>query len=183
MTNHEGVRQQRRTVYEQSIVDWARLRAFAVRVAQETRKPKTDGLWYRDPRSGEQVRALGPHWPLDERKWQRRDTARFSGGTTEESESISYRLALLTDGQLVSCRIEEHEVVQIPGGRIFHEITHRVDTSLPDVDVTRLDFNRVHYSSKPGKVQAWGDLEPGPVLVRHSKGVGPSLALKELMQA
>lgn len=68
MSNRNGNSRDRRATYDRSVIERDRLRAFAVRVARETRAPRAEGLWYVDSRTGTQVMDLEPHWLLDERR-------------------------------------------------------------------------------------------------------------------
>lgn len=130
---------------------------------------------------------LGEHWVIDRRSWHRRETSRFSGTRVEENDGEEYVYALLATGELTVGILKTNEVWNYSpqGGAslVVHPTsTHRV-VDLDEHFAGTLDFEkRWRDGSMSGRpTYSWGDRDPGARVIRHSKGVGLTLALKDIL--
>ena len=205
--------------YEQSRVDWPRLRAYPRRVSQQTRLPLRGPATYSSPteqttyrtetrRAGFlgrrletikvpeiistalEVEALGRHWLLANRTRNRRETTMDgSRVAAETSEYASYTYALTPDGELIKLvLVREEQLYHHLSNSEHHEQIHHSAEPFSDSDVESFDFDHSFFDQTQkydrGKIQAWGDSHNphGHRLLRHAKGVGLTLVLKELLE-
>lgn len=147
-----------RAAYGASTIDWARLRAYAKKVAAQM----GDG---------------GDYWVLTVRHWNR--VGKVGGGNTEDlSERWEY--CLDRDGTL-NVRVESREVIYGPNGVTQYPPSTTIRPFMDD-DVTLFDFAPLHRRLR-GQFSGEDSRGPDPNrLLRHAKGVGLSLALKELLE-
>lgn len=161
-------------------------------VPVERRKDSLFGLWARtetvNVRRGvdQNIEALGAHWLLDTRHHHIEDTQKRSTIRVQETTHEYHTLALLPDGTLMKVCILETEVLNfgnVRSGLVHQEKDH---TSAPprEWDITAIDFEKRYqeWGTHNGGKKSWGDREPGKRLLRHAKGVGINLALKDVLQ-
>lgn len=203
-----------RTKYDASHIDWDRLKKYAQRVARETAMPQNPPLTYRKTTYADvpvakttsgflgfgsrsyviserrpvfrEVQALGPHWSIDRRYWNKEENTRSGNVRVKETTYENYVLALLPDGSLVKAILSETEVVNFREGHsklVHHEREHSI-RAVSESDVMALDFQKRHRETGRHNVgtKVWGDWDPGKRLLRHTKGVGINLALKDLLE-
>lgn len=207
--------------YEQSRIDWPRLRAYARRVSEQTSLSQLGPVTYSSPteqttyrtetrRSGifghrvetiqvpqtiitkQQVEALGPHWPLANRAHNRRETTMDRSRVSAEVEDFAnYTYALKPDGGLITLVVVRKVQLYYNAGRVFehHEEAYHTCEPFSDADVESFDFDHPYYDRtnplEGSKIQAWGWNNFNPRssrLLRHAKGVGLTLALKEILE-
>ena len=131
------------------------------------------------------VTALDAHWVVDRRHWKHVETR--PGAYTETQAEHDY-LVLLPDGTLKTLIIAESEVVQIADHRydiVHSETTHTLSDATAE-RVCRLDFARYAFRRTDRRDglqhQFDSDRDPGTKLVKHAKGVGVNLALKDILE-
>ncbi|MEU7475463.1 hypothetical protein AB0A63_05720 [Lentzea sp. NPDC042327] len=200
-----------RQAYNASIIDWPRIRAFAQRVARETRTPAEQGISYttteyetkiklievkhgpfglftKTERKSEQVAVskridvVGRHWVLERRNHHIEHTTKTRAHTNQETSHEEHFVVLLADGSLKKVILIETENMNTAHGRNTFFFTH--DHAVRDLStsyVEAMDFEKRHYSTTKARSQNWGDLEPGKRLLSHTKGVGLTKALKRLL--
>ncbi len=142
-----------RADYDRSVLDWARLQAYARKVATE--KGSADEA---------------ASWVLDTRYWHRTDRNHNGGSVTE---SATYQVLLLRDGSIVNQQVRWTET-ETPFWTSPEEVTRRpfaID------DVLQFDFDNPEYR-RDGVAT---NRERGQKLLVHAKGVGLSKRLKALM--
>ena len=160
-----------RAAYDRSTIDWPRLHAYAKKVAKETTVALSPPITYWA--DGSQIQALGPQWPLDKR--QQAVEHRYS--QTRERIFISETLALRPDGTLINVWVQEEEILDSRGRSASRHFSHGHHSPPSEHEITRLDFEKKYRESS----DVWGDHMPGDRLLRHSKGVGLSLWLRQLL--
>lgn len=118
---------------------------------------------------------------LDHRWWTVDSTRKFHNMTIYETKKEDHHLALLPSGELVAFLLVEERTVEASsyGSGTSIEYRHQYRQA-SDFDVTRLDFVSKYVEQKKDKIHSFGTTSPGRLL-RHSKGVGVSLALKSLL--
>ncbi len=132
------------------------------------------------------IEALAPHWLLDYRHWHREDNRRHGGVRIQETTHAQLYLALLPDGRLVKVVVTEEEVMEfgaMRSGLLRRDFEHSFGEAT-EWDITPLDFEKRYRESGRHDVgmKIWGDRDPGQRLLRHAKGVGINLALKDLLE-
>jgi hypothetical protein len=128
--------------------------------------------------------AIGEHWKLDCRRWMRELTTRNrSGVTTVETNWDWMTLALLPDGALMYAVVSEEEVVH--DNRLTHVAKEHRVSAANDSHIMALDFARRYSSNKfrhdGTRTYVESDRDPDKRLIRHAKGVGVNLLLKQLL--
>ncbi|MFG1869263.1 hypothetical protein [Micromonospora arborensis] len=163
-----------RQTYEASVADWPRLRAYAKRVARETRKPVEGPISYATTEyqtvEKERVRKSGPfglftrreltsqqqpvtrridvvgrHWALDTRHYHIERNTRQRGGTHQEITHEQHTFLLLPDGALKHVVLYEEEVMHVERGATRAFVKH--SHSVRDVDDYQLksfDFEKTY---------------------------------------
>lgn len=193
--------------YEASQIDWRRLRAFANRVAKSTtvepqpslmvslketfplqRTVRSGGIFgfgakdhtesYSEERDV-QREVLGPHWILDQRRYHRDEW--LSKDILETDDQITH-LVLESDGSLTTVYHKDE-------GRSAPLWSDKIDQCVDvrrfnDDDVTSFDFEKVssHWEIRGrglAPTRAMNE-QVGRKLLRHAKGAGLSMRLKEL---
>ncbi|MFG1838955.1 hypothetical protein ACGFH8_11030 [Micromonospora sp. NPDC049175] len=197
--------------YEATTLDWARIRAYAKRVARETRKPTESAISYTtteyetqtkrvevkhglfdmftrvETRServavARRVDVVGPHWLLDRRHNHIQRNTRNRNATQQETTHEQHHVVLLPDGSLKRVVVWEEEFLGTENGKSTFFTTHKhLVADLDDRDVRAMDFEKRHSSHSADRIQVWGDQEPGKRLLTHAKGVGLTQALKRLL--
>lgn len=133
------------------------------------------------------VAVIGQHWLLEQRTQHIRDVRRGGGTETEETTHYTFRWALLPNGDLVRSWLEVEEVEsrsQRPNTFSRH-VSHRVETRALDVtDLAIFDFEKYYHdtSARRQPRTSWGDYPAGRRLIRHAKGIGLSMALKDILE-
>lgn len=132
------------------------------------------------------VQAVGPYWPIDLRHWHKEENTRNGNVRIQETNHEYHTLALLPDGSLVMAIISETEVINFRESQaklVHHEQGHSI-RAVNESDVVALDFQKCHRESGRHNVgtMVWGNWNPGKRLLRHAKGVGINLALKDLLE-
>jgi hypothetical protein len=199
-----------RLTYDASSIDWHKLRHYARRVAKETKLPPSLPITYakvveedveiqypgflgffartkterRDVRK--MIEAVGPHWPLDQRSW---DYSLFvktqNGSEKDERERVREVIALTPKGDLVYVEVRT-EMAQ-GRGPLYTWTTERITHTTEPVaesHIIRMDFQRKSRSRfRRGRYgeQYTDDRERGDRLITHAKGVGASLALRDIL--
>ncbi|GLY48049.1 hypothetical protein [Lentzea sp. NBRC 102530] len=194
--------------YESSKIDWTRLLKYAQRVASEAKLPPAPAFAYEkvDKRSVSEeittrklfrvhretryavketrtrVEVLGKHWVLDTRYYA--DEVQVTPQRyTELREDVTY--ALLPDGQLVRVLVVKEDVFPAASMHNTTEMRHRLD-AFTDGDVMVFDYSKdLRNGVMDGPHEHgeyWRTDLPGRRLVRHAKGVGLTLALKDVLE-
>ena len=198
--------------YSASVPDWGKIRNYARRVARETKlaleppitylttvsgpaEPARGGLFggLKTPRAAPSVTktitVVGPHWLLAARDHH---ILRTSGGresVTDETTHEYFYFALTPDGDLVRAYQQVDEVITRFPSRpsaspyFVRSLEHSV-RDLDSTDLATFDLEKYRFDSsgRNGKNCAWGDREPGRRLLRHAKGIGLSLALRNVLE-
>ncbi|MBM7494499.1 hypothetical protein JOD64_005721 [Micromonospora luteifusca] len=163
-----------RQAYEASVADWPRLRAYAKRVARDTRKPQEGSISYTTTEyqtvEKERVRKSGPfglftrreltsqqqpvtrrigvvggHWALDRRNYHIERNTRLRGGTHQEITYEQHTFLLLPDGALKHVVLWEEEVMHVERGVTSAFVKH--SHSVVDVGDSQLrsfDFEKTY---------------------------------------
>ncbi|MFG2008482.1 hypothetical protein ACGFNF_05350 [Micromonospora sp. NPDC048868] len=163
-----------KSAYEASTLDWARIRAYARRVARETRKPTESGISYTrteyqtvtkrvEVRHGlfnmftkvqhrpervaviQRVDVVGPHWVLDRRNQHIERNTRHRNTTHQETTHEQSWVVLLPDGSLKKVVLWEEENLRTENNRSTYFGTHSHSIAdLGDGDVRAMDFEKRH---------------------------------------
>lgn len=171
-------------LYDQTTVDWFRIRDLAHNVAQQTAVPAQDSIVYYS--HGRPVEAVGRHWLLHAREHHLSEP--FDTGA--ETEHVYYFVVLLLDGSLKTVTIQVGE--DLRSNRDGTRTTQRFERkhSIEDLSerdaTTWLDFEKSNYAREPDSdnwKRYWGNLygQQGPPLVRH-KGEGLEQVLRQLLK-
>ncbi|MFI9452470.1 hypothetical protein [Amycolatopsis sp. NPDC052450] len=169
-----------RQAYYASTIDWSRIRAFARRVARETRTPAENGIFYtateyqtvtkqietkhglfnlftkvEDKRErvavSKRVDVVGRHWVLEERHHHIEHSTKDRTYTVQETDHERHYVALLADGNLKKIILTETEVMSNTHGRTTVFTTHKHSLSdLSGSDVETMDFEKQHYETGTG---------------------------------
>lgn len=164
-------------VYDESQIDWPRLRAYAKRVSRETTLELDQPVTYQTTkqvsnyrtetrRSGflglrskevkvpvntsvsTQIEALGKHWRLDSSHHSREDTMNYqSKPVKEESTYGSTTFALMPDGQLTLLCVIREETLLLSGNYEHHEKIHHQIGTFSGAEVEHFDFNHPYFES------------------------------------
>ena len=164
-----------RAEYDASQLDWDRLKRYAQRVARETGMPRTSPV----------ANVIGEHWPLDRRRWTIQKNSRSGGQRYQETIHETHLLALLPDGRLVKViTAETASSYSGTAGRGSDSKFWHNCRDAEESDITALDFERryTEQGRSNDSQRSWGDRDPGRRLVRHAKGVGVNLALKDVLE-
>lgn len=185
---------EQRVPYEQTTIDWTRLRSYAQRVARETRAPRTSETvrreeWVDEVSSGffggrkvTKVRRWvdrsepADYWLLDARSFRRLRRIDAQHRSTDVSTT---RYCLRRDGQLV-LRTESYDEFEGPryGSSHYAEGTHEFrEREFDEHAVMLFDFERGYRNT--------GEITTDGIHGRrlsHAKGVGLSLRLKRLLE-
>lgn len=183
--------------YEHSQLDLHRIYAYAKRVAKETRKKLNPGftLEWGEPKSVEvqdtkevkqlfglitrqetvmrremvsnPIASIEDHWELHRRNYH------VNSSRSEYSEG--YYWVLLPGGELKYVWKWEEYLLEAR----YMKRGGSVET-MSEEHILRLDRRPKSREQHHGGVHAWGDREDGPI-IKHAKGVGISLALKNLL--
>lgn len=147
--------QRAREEYDETSIDWSRLRAFAQRIARE--------LSDLDPNSAA--------WVIERRYWKRVDKNRHYFETMRNE----IRYLLKRDGSLIAEVTSWSEMLN-PG---YWETSKGVSArDFSEVDVILFDFERNYYLARDRSVET--DRDRSEKLLVHAKGVGLSKRLKQL---
>ncbi|WP_328836661.1 hypothetical protein [Streptomyces europaeiscabiei] len=189
-----------RAAYEQSALDWTRLRRYAEKVVRETRAPRGTRQVVERSERVRQVRSglfglftrqetytvdvprteTDDYWVLQHRSWHKKERGR--GSQADEDTSELYRYCLTVKGGLVVKVTSETDVFPKSGGMFRHETTS--ERPMTAEDVMLFDFEAQWYHRKEGRFTIETDRDPDRNrLKHHAKGVGLSLALKRLHQS
>ena len=168
------------SVYDASHFDRPKLDRYAARVAKETRRP-LQTTWAQG-----HATALGPHWVIFDFEWNERHNYVSQGRPRIETDEFTYehtRLALTEQGKILRAYRRDVNIENTIGpGMEFH--SQPGEESLvraTDGDLLALDYTTKPVRWEAGKHIKWGN-RPGPALIRHAKGVGISMALKQLLE-
>lgn len=161
--------------YNNTSIDWTRVRQYASRVARETplplerpwqyavtglaseiARPASRGFLGIGARSETRrmlatsgiVEVLPEHWVIDRRGWNRRETSRFSSTRVEENDSEDHVYALLSDGTLKVAVLTTNEVWNYRGGKaelVIAPTSSHVVNELNDYHASVLDFEKRYY--------------------------------------
>ncbi|MEU8387301.1 hypothetical protein [Micromonospora sp. NPDC048842] len=197
--------------YEATTPDWARIRAYAKRVAGETRKARESAISYTtteyqtqtkqvEVRYGlfdlftrvenrservavaRRVDVVGSHWLLDRRHHHIQRNTKHRNVTQQETTHEQHYVVLLPDGGLKKIVVWEEEFLRTENGKsTFFTTRKHLVADLDDRDVRAMDFEKRHTSYSADRIQTWGDHELGKRLLTHAKGVGLTQALKRLL--
>ncbi|GAA2285446.1 hypothetical protein GCM10010415_64290 [Streptomyces atrovirens] len=189
-----------RAAYEQSELDWNRLRRYAEKVARETRTPRRTrqvverservrqvkgglfGLFTRQETYTVDVprTETDAFWVLRTRSWHKKE--RGQRNQPDEDQSALYDYCLTVKGGLV-VRVTSHTDVFFEGALTFSDTTTSEQPMTAD-DVMLFDFEAEKYYREEGRFTIQTDRDPDRKrLKHHAKGVGLSLALKRLHQS
>lgn len=191
------------SAYYATQIDWDKLRRYAGRVARQTKVPaqapviRTERLEKDVPvekhtsgffgigaktrivmerrKVDEQIEVVGPHWLLSRSFWRggNKYTINNYGRKVrvEETNKETNSVILIRDGSLLRLRREEGWVFNYGGAQdgLVAEWDDYDIEPLSEYDVTSFDFRK-------------GQDGAQRVLLRHSKGVGINLALKDLLE-
>jgi hypothetical protein len=161
-----------RQAYNASTIDWPRIRAYARRVARETRTPAENGIFYTtteyqtvtnpvevkhglfnlftrvDKKSKQvtvekRVDVVGRHWVLERRHHHIERNTKERTYTNQETTHEQHYLVLLADGSLNTVVLMETENMNTAHGRTTFFATHKHFLSdLSARDVEVLDFEK-----------------------------------------
>lgn len=164
-----------RQAYNASTIDWSRIRAYARRVARETRAPAEDDLSYsvtehrtvtkrveikyglfnlftRVEHKSERVavdkrvEVAGRHWVLERRHHHIERNTKERTYTNQETTHEQHYVVLLADGSLKKVVLTETENMNTAHGRNTYFATHDHHLSdLSDRDVEAMDFETRHH--------------------------------------
>ena len=186
----------RAMTYEQSTIDWARLRAYAKKVAHETRAPRgtnivtetkivedvSYGFFGRRKVSRREVsienQVLVDYWVLDSASFRQTWKGKYSTSFHERT-----MFALRTDGELVVLSESWEDGEGIVNDRFSYNSHAKTFTerAFVEPDITRFDYAREPHRSQ-GKVEVWSTGNPSTKRLTHAKGVGLSIRLKQLLE-
>lgn len=185
--------------YEQSQLNWTKLRQYAVRVARETQAPRgTTRVVVQESRTREIRTGLfglsrkeesftvdvtkerkNDYWELAQRFWRKDEKGR--GSQADETTTSTIRYCLGTDGRLFVL-IESATDVYLKQGGFFttHDSSQHPMTAS---DVLMFDFAS-KYDTSRGPVSIETNRDPDVSKLKyHAKGMGLSLALKQLLES
>ncbi|MFD5269490.1 hypothetical protein [Streptomyces sp. NPDC058335] len=188
-----------RVAYEQSELDWNRLRRYAQKVARETRAPRGTRQVVERSERVRQVRS-GPFglftrqetytvdvprtetdefWVLQTRSWHKKE--RGQGNQADEDLTELYDYCLTVKGGL-TVRVTSETDAFFKGALTFSDRTTSERPMTAD-DVMLFDFEPERYYREKGRFTIETNRDPDRrQLKHHAKGVGLSLALKQLHQ-
>ncbi|MGW4215378.1 hypothetical protein ACWEIJ_45920 [Lentzea sp. NPDC004789] len=161
-----------RQAYNASTIDWSRLRAYAQRVARETRVPAESGISYTtteyqtvtkevevkhgffnlftrmEPKSetvavSKRIDVVGRHWVLERRHHHIETNRKERTYSNQETIHEQHYVVLLSDGSLKKAVLTETENTTTADGRTRFFATH--EHSLSDLstrDVEAMDFEK-----------------------------------------
>lgn len=185
--------------YEQSQLDWTKLRQYATRVARETRAPRgTTTSVVQETRTREVPTGLfglsrkqesftvdvtkeqrNDYWELTQRFWRKGEKGR--GTQADETTKCTIKYCLGTDGTLFVLIETETDVFLKRGG--FFTTHESSQHPMTESDVLLFDF-APKYDSSPGRTSISTNRDPDPSKLKYrAKGVGLSLALKKLLES
>lgn len=184
--------------YNDSAIDWDRLRSYAQRVARESQRPRPTitvrgvdqtqevrrGLFGRAKivnlaRPFERAEPVD-HWVLDSRYYRRQCIVDANNTITEVT---LYTYCLKTDGRLMLCAdaFEEYEGPKYSNH--YAETTHSLsETAFENAEVEIFDFE-MGYHSVRGDMKIDTNNVPGKRRIAFARGVGLSLKLKALIDS
>ncbi|MFI7482474.1 hypothetical protein ACH9EU_08645 [Kocuria sp. M1R5S2] len=191
------------SVYYATQIDWEKLRRYATRVARQTEVParapvvrtervekdvpvekRTSGflgigaktrIVMERHKVDDQIEVVGPHWLLSRSFWSGGDkyTTNSLGRKVrvDEKNEETDSVILVQDGSLLRLHRKQGWVFNYGGTQDgLVAVWDDYDLKpLSEHDVTSFDFRK-------------GQNGAQPVLVRHAKGVGINLALKDLLE-
>jgi hypothetical protein len=188
-----------RTSYDDTRIEWDKLRRFAARVARETKVARQARTQTRQVSNTREVKSgfLGlskrvetytvpqvetvtdDYWVLEQRYWQMNEKGAGSYADETSYNDICYCLGV--DGSLF-VRVESHQEVY-PKGRACFEVRDEPTTSLmKEADVMLFDFEAENFHSE-GQISVDTNRTPDEGRLKyHAKGVGLSMALKRLLE-
>lgn len=187
---------QRRWQYDQSQINWEKLRKFAARVARETKVRPTSGSFLRQESRTRQVRAgmfglstraerysvsvpvrfCPDYWVL-ERRWYKK----VSRGRVENTEVTDLSYCLGSDGSLFVLS-ESYEGIWTKAAGYCEAPEEPHTRPMNEADVQLFDFEQRNYHHADGPVTIDNNTLPDPRRLKFdSKGVGISIALKKLL--
>lgn len=191
------------TSYEQSILDRMRLVKYAQRVARETRTPSSPAISKSEQvrqtvtrqrsvgflrlrteqytayeTQTRQIEVIGPYWPLfTTQHWvDRKPSSRFQSYEYEESNVW----ALAQNGTLWKLWLWTSYTVNRAGPD--EQESDATAKEMSDEDILELDREHQFSSLEDRDGHFRGNRHPGRV-IRHAKGVGLSLIMKDLLAA
>ncbi|MFI7482475.1 hypothetical protein ACH9EU_08650 [Kocuria sp. M1R5S2] len=135
----------------------------------------------------ETIRVVGPHWVINKAMSAVRERTRTQQGTEiEETEYTTHTLVLCTDGSLAKVQHRKTEVWAFPRSGACNHNEENEYSVLPidETDVVTMDYSRrSRDNDRPTAPRSsWARGERGNRLLRHAKGVGINLALKDLLE-
>lgn len=170
-----------RAPYDPTALNLNRLRAYARKVAQETKVPKAGAITAKrastERETGEEFELFGQHWVL----LQVTDNGETNGYPEKVGEWHMRNTWLLApDGGLYLAHYEEDfsQFGAMRGSWRFDSFVREMTAN----DVLELDHDHPHRSgeNRAKKEEWWGDYPAGR-LRAHAAGVGASLALRKLL--
>lgn len=196
--------EERKQQYLKTQIDWDKLRAYAGRVARETKKPtqvlqvtKTQmveekapglmGLLGRKVKKPQQVTTTqqADYWVLMTRTSGWKEEGTKNGRLYEEEESSTHLYCLRKNGELfVRTTVSTQKLLyHNRGANLYDKSSPPKERPLNEADALLFDWAPWKKEYTQGGTRHWSDTEQGNRLLVHAKGMGLSLALKKLLES
>lgn len=133
------------------------------------------------------IRVVDSHWVINKTMSAVRERTKTQQGTEiEETEYTTHTLVLCTDGSLAKVKHRKTEVWAFPrsGACDYKQESEYFVLPIDETDVVTMDYSRLSRDNDRPKAprSSWARGERGDRLLRHAKGVGINLALKDLLE-